>query len=240
MKKKTKIITLLIASSFFSLTGTTVKAQIPGVSLVNGVIKKVIVAIDLKVQQLQNQTLALQNAEQQLENSLHLSSLNNISGWLENEKDLYASYYQELNQVRGLIADSDTVKSVISKQKQLVTEYQQAGALFKQDAHFSAAELRYMGTIYNGILQESLRNLDQLLMVVSDPVPKWMMPNACKRSGRRPGLCKPIWTTCASLTGRTPACACCALKMRRTGSRSNSFMACSKQKGKRRKLKDTQ
>ena len=168
MERKTKILAIITAALIFSLTGTTVKAQIPGVSLVTGVIKKVIVAIDLKVQQLQNQTLALQNAEQQLENSLHLSSLNNISGWLGKEKDLYAGYYQELNQVRGLIADYDAVKSVISKQKQLVSEYQQASALFKRDAYFSAAELGYMGTIYNGILQESLQNLDQLLMVVSD------------------------------------------------------------------------
>ena len=110
----------------------------------------------------------MQNAEQQVENSLHLSSLNNISGWLGKEKDLYAGYYRELNQVRGLIADYDAVKSVISKQKQLVSEYQQASGLFNHDAHFSASELKYMGNIYNGILQESLQNLDELLMVVSN------------------------------------------------------------------------
>jgi hypothetical protein len=34
---------------------------------VTGLIKKVIVAIDLKVQQLQNRTISLQNAEQQVE-----------------------------------------------------------------------------------------------------------------------------------------------------------------------------
>lgn len=168
MKTKTKIITIVTAAFIFFLTGNHVQAQIPGVSLITGVIKKVIVAIDLKVQQLQNQTIALQNAEQQLENSLHLSSLNNISGWLGKEKELYAGYYQELNKVRSLIADYDAVKNVISKQKQLVNEYQQASALFKRDAHFSTAELGYMGNIYNGILQESLQNLDQLLLVVTD------------------------------------------------------------------------
>lgn len=168
MKMNLKILTAGLALLFFSLAGNNAQAQIPGVSLVTGIIKKVIVAIDLKVQQLQNQTIALQNAEQQLENSLHLSSLNNISGWLGKEKDLYAGYYQELNKVRGLIADYDAVKSIISKQKQLVQEYNQASSLFSRDAHFSANELQYMGNIYNGILQESLRNLDELLMVVSD------------------------------------------------------------------------
>jgi hypothetical protein len=167
MKRKVKILTAVAAICFLTCSGNRADAQIPGVSIITGAIKKVIVAIDLKVQQLQNQTIALQNAEQQLENSLHLSSLNNISGWLGKEKELYANYYQELSQVRGLIADYDEVKSVISKQKQLVTEYQQASALFNHDTHFSATELKYMGNIYNGILQESLQNLDQLLLAVS-------------------------------------------------------------------------
>jgi hypothetical protein len=166
MPQKIKKLICCFACVFFFLTNDT-KAQIPGVNIVTGVIKKVIVAIDLKVQALQNKTIALQNAEQQLENSLHLSSLNDISGWLGKEKDLYANYYHELNHVRGLIADYDEVKSVISKQKQLVTEYQQASSLFNHDAHFSPTELKYMGNIYNGILQESLQNLDQLLLAVS-------------------------------------------------------------------------
>ena len=162
-----KSLLLLLCCLFGPLYSAEVKAQIPGVSLVTGVIKKVIVAIDLKVQQLQNQTIALQNAEQQVENSLHLSSLNNISGWLGKEKDLYQQYYQELAQVKTLISDYDEVKTVISRQKQLVSEYQQASALFSRDAHFSTAELHYMGNIYNGMLQESLRDLDELLTVVS-------------------------------------------------------------------------
>lgn len=168
MKTTFKILTITAAFLFLSFSGNRAEAQVPVVSIVTGVIKKVIVAIDLKVQALQNQTIALQNAEQKLENSLHLSSLNNISGWLGKEKALYAGYYKELNEVRGPIADYDEVKSVISKQKQLVMEYQAASSLFNHDAHFSPGELKYMGNVYNGILQESLQNLDQLLMVVSN------------------------------------------------------------------------
>jgi len=142
-------------------------AQIPIVGLFTSAIKKVITALDLKVQQLQNQTIALQNAEQALENNLHLNSLNDISGWLNKERSLYQNYYQELAQVKTLIADYDEVKKIISQQKQLVTEYQQASALFNRDTHFSADELKYMGNIYNGILQESLRNLDEVMTAVS-------------------------------------------------------------------------
>lgn len=167
MIRKFQISTAAIIALFFFFTGDIANAQLPGVGLVTGLVKKVIVAIDLKVQQLQNQTIALQNAEKQLENALHLSSLNNISGWLDKEKELYAGYYQELSQVRDLIADYKEVKNMISRQKQLLAEYQQAMSLFSRDPHFSPAELQYIGTIYNGILQESLQNLDELLLAVS-------------------------------------------------------------------------
>ena len=142
------------------------QAQIPIVGLFTAAIKKVITAIDLKVQQLQNQTIALQNAEQQLENSLSLGKLNDISGWLGKERDLYKNYYQELAQVKVIISDYDEVKKIISRQKQLLSEYQQANALFHQDEHFSAEELSYMSTIYTGILQESLRNLNEVMLAV--------------------------------------------------------------------------
>jgi hypothetical protein len=160
MKKVTIIIALL-------LVAVTCEAQIPVVSLVSGIIKKVITALDLKVQQLQNQTIALQNAEKQLENNLHLNSLNDISGWLTKEKTLYEQYYQELARVRTIIADYDEVKRIISQQAQLVSEYKNASQLFNRDQHFSAQELNYIGQVYDGILQESVRNLDEVLMAVN-------------------------------------------------------------------------
>jgi vacuolar-type H+-ATPase subunit I/STV1 len=167
MKRKIKTLTCALACLFFSLTGDIVHAQIPVVSLVTGIIKKVIIAIDLKVQQLQNQTIALQNAEQQLENNLHLASLNDINGWLGKERKLYADYYQELSKVKTLISDYDEVKTIIRRQKQLLSEYRQASSLFHRDQNFSASELQAMESIYSGILQESLRNLDEALLAVN-------------------------------------------------------------------------
>ncbi|WP_255486949.1 conjugal transfer protein TraI [Mucilaginibacter sp. SP1R1] len=143
------------------------EAQIPVVGLFTSAIKKVITAIDLKVQQLQNQTITLQNAEQQLENSLSLGKLNDISGWLGKEKVLYQNYYRELAQIKVIISDYDEVKKIIVQQKQLLSEYQQANALFHQDKHFSAEELSYMSNVYDGILQESLRNLNDVMMAVN-------------------------------------------------------------------------
>ena len=150
-----------------TLPNSPVHAQIPVVSLISSAVKKVIAAIDLKVQQLQNQTIALQNAEAALENKMSLGKLNDISGWLNKEKNLYADYYAELQQVKKVIADYDEVKQATQRQIQLVNEYKTAYNLFKQDKNFSAAEISYMSTVYNGILQESLHNLDEVLLAVN-------------------------------------------------------------------------
>lgn len=171
---------LLLTLIVIILAAPEANAQVPATSAFTGLIKKVIVAIDLGVQRLQNKTIVLQNAQQQIENTLHLNSMQDISGWLDKERNLYAGYYNELAQVKKLLADYQMVKEVISRQKQLLSEYRQASALFSRDAHFSANELRYMGTIYDGILQESLRNLEAVTTAVTslatqmDDADRWL------------------------------------------------------------------
>lgn len=162
MKKALSIVLLFLTFH------RTASAQVPGVSLVTGVVKKVIVALDLKVQQMQNKVIALQNAQQQLENDLSLGKLNEISGWLGQEKELYRSYYDELSRVKSVISDYQVVRRTINQQVQLVTEYKSAWSLFSNDRHFSPSELQYMSNIYNGILGESIKNLDELMLAVSD------------------------------------------------------------------------
>lgn len=157
-----------LAVLIFSFSVQKSDAQVPGVGLVTGIIKKVIVAIDLKVQELQNKTIALQNAEQDIINHLSLSQLSDISGWLNKERSLYQDYYKELASVKTIISGYDEVKEAIRVQAELVSEYHRATQLFHNDSHFSAAELRYMETIYSGILEESLRNLGQLRLAAGE------------------------------------------------------------------------
>ncbi len=42
-----------------------------------------------------------------------------------------------------------------------------AYALFKRDDHFTADEIEYMGKVYSGIFDESLRNIDELFLVIN-------------------------------------------------------------------------
>jgi hypothetical protein len=165
MKNSFKIMAIWIGCALFS---NKAEAQVPGVSLVTGLIKKVIVAMDLKVQQMQNKVIGLQNAQKKLENDLSFGKLNEITDWLGQEKELYSSYYEELAKVKSVIADYEMVRRTIKQQIQLVGEYKRAWSLFSNDRHFSARELDYMRRVYSGIIKESLRNLDELTLVVAN------------------------------------------------------------------------
>lgn len=123
-------------------------------------------AADLAVQRLQNKTIWLQNAQKALENTLSKLKLEEIGDWVDKHKKQYEQYYQELETVKTAIAGYRRVKSIMEKQVRLVEEYKRAFALFKQDGHFTAAEIDYMARVYTGIVEESVKNLDQLFLVV--------------------------------------------------------------------------
>ena len=135
--------------------------------IVTALIKKVIKAVDLQVQRLQTQTIWLQNAQKVLENAMSQLKLGDIAEWANRQKELYGNYYQELWKVKSTIAYYQKVKDIIDKQLQLVNEYKRYNTLFRKDTHLSAGELSYMGQVYTGIIDESVKNLDQIYLVIN-------------------------------------------------------------------------
>lgn len=131
-----------------------------------GVIK-VIKAVDLKIQRLQNKTIWLQNAQKVLENKMSELKLTQIGDWVEKQKTLYADYFDELWKIKNTIATYQRVRDIIKKQIQLVNEYSRAIGLFKQDRHFSEKEISYMHEVYSGILGESVKNIEQVQLVIN-------------------------------------------------------------------------
>ncbi|MBW7892654.1 MAG: conjugal transfer protein TraI [Chitinophagaceae bacterium] len=124
-------------------------------------------AADIAVQRLQNKTIWLQNAQKALENTLSKLKLDEISDWLDKNREQYAKYYDELKKVKELISGYQKVKEIMAKQVRIVEEYKRAFSLFKQDKHFTTGEIEYMAQVYTGIVDESLKNLDQLFLAVN-------------------------------------------------------------------------
>ncbi len=142
-------------------------AQLAIAEVIKAGVKKVIKAIDLKVQRLQNQTIWLQNAQKVIENQLSKLKLGEISDWTERQRNLYAGYFEELRKVKSIISTYQRIKDMTATQTAIVKEYQWAVALFRRDSHFSVAELEHIEEVYRGILDASIKNLDQLFIVIN-------------------------------------------------------------------------
>ncbi len=166
--KKIKIIITMWLALLLSITSTNkAKAQFVVTEVIKITVTKVIKAIDLKVQRMQNKTIWLQNAQKVIENQLSKLRLTEISGWTDQQKKLYSEYYTELWKIKSTIAYYQRIKDVTLKQASLIQQYHRTWTLFKQDKHFRPEELNYMENVYSGILKASMQNLDQILMVIN-------------------------------------------------------------------------
>lgn len=168
MKKIAKNILLVILCISFTLPPQRSEAAVPLaiLEIIKAAVKKVIVAMDLKIQRQQNKVIWLQNAQKVLENAMSKLKLDEIGEWTEKQRTLYKDYFDELQKVKTAITYYQRVQEISSQQARMVSEYQQAWSILQKDPHFSAEEISYMGQVYAGMMQASLQNIDQLMQVV--------------------------------------------------------------------------
>jgi hypothetical protein len=110
-------------------------------------VKKVIKAVDLMIQRLQNKTIWLQNAQKVLENALSDLKLKEIAEWTEKHRKLFADYYEELWRVKNALTAFQRIRQAMNRQAQIVEDYKRAWSLVNKDKHFTPAELDYMAKV---------------------------------------------------------------------------------------------
>ncbi|NOT76989.1 MAG: conjugal transfer protein TraI [Cyclobacteriaceae bacterium] len=162
-------------SLFITLLGTITLVATPVreakaiaiLEIIRQAVIKVIKAVDLMIQRIQNKTIWLQNAQKVLENKLSQFKLDEIAQWTEKQRQLYKKYYDELWQIRNNLANYHRIALAIQRQKQLVAQYKFTWQMVSQDKHFTRSEIDYIYVVYTGILNDSLYNLDQILLVIN-------------------------------------------------------------------------
>jgi hypothetical protein len=162
-----KLIILMVFFMTIVFLPREVRAQIPLAEVIKAGVKKVVKAVDLKVQRLQNKTIWLQNAQKVLENKLSKLRLGEISDWSEKQRNLYKDYFDELKKVKTAITYYHRIKDIGAKQSKILKTYQQAWDLTKRDANFTPKELIYISNVYSGILDASIKNLDGVMLVIT-------------------------------------------------------------------------
>jgi RNA polymerase-interacting CarD/CdnL/TRCF family regulator len=148
---------LVLASILIFQPSARVDAAIPIAKIIQEGVRKVIKAVDLMIQRLQNKTIWLQNAQKVLENKLNQLKLTEIAEWTEKHRKLYQDYYEELWKVKNTIAMYQRVRQVMDKQVRIVDEYRRCWNIVQNDDHFTKSELEYMYKVYSGIMKKALR-----------------------------------------------------------------------------------
>lgn len=91
---------------------------------------------------------------------------NTIKNISEGNFNLHKAFLDGLMQVSPTVRNYRRVADIIHYQIVLVKEYRNAYNRFKRDNNFNLQELDYLGRVYNNLLKESLRNLDELATII--------------------------------------------------------------------------
>ena len=92
---------------------------------------------------------------------------NTIKNISEGNFSLHKAFLDGLMEVSPMVRNYRRVADITNYQIILVKEYRKAYERFRQDNNFNADELAYLGRVYDNLFKESLRNLDELLTVIT-------------------------------------------------------------------------
>lgn len=81
--------------------------------------------------------------------------------------NLHQVFLDGLYLVSPAVRNYRRVGDIISYQAKLVSEYRSAFARFKTSGKFSEEDLAYLESVYNGLLNESASNLEELLIIIT-------------------------------------------------------------------------
>lgn len=92
---------------------------------------------------------------------------NTIKDISEGNFSLHKAFLDGLMKVSPTVRNYKRIADIINYQVILVREYRNAYDKFRRDNNFNEEELAYLGRVYDNLFRESLRNLDELMAVVT-------------------------------------------------------------------------
>lgn len=81
--------------------------------------------------------------------------------------NLHQTFLDGLLQVSPAVQRYERIADIISYQVRIVKEYKVAFNQFKSDKNFTVDEIDYMGKVYSHLFNESVKNLDDLIAVIT-------------------------------------------------------------------------
>lgn len=95
------------------------------------------------------------------------SGYNNIRNISQGNFNLHQAFLDGLLQVSPAVRNYKKVADIIHYQVLIIKEYKNAFSRFKQDNNFNPQELDYIGKVYANLFNQSLKNLDALVTIIT-------------------------------------------------------------------------
>lgn len=92
---------------------------------------------------------------------------NTVKDLTQGNFNLHEAFLDALLEVSPTVRNYHKVAEIISMQIKLMQEQSAALGRFQASGNFSNGELGYIGRIYDNLLDESLKNLDELTIVIT-------------------------------------------------------------------------
>lgn len=92
---------------------------------------------------------------------------NTIKDIAEGNFNLHQVFLDGLFAVNPSVRNYKRIPHIIQYQQFLVKEYKRAFNRFKNDPNLTVREIKYLENVYGSLFKQSLRNLDELLMIVT-------------------------------------------------------------------------
>jgi hypothetical protein len=80
---------------------------------------------------------------------------------------LHQAFLDGLMAINPAVRNYYRIPLIIDYQKLLVKEYQRANSRFRNDPHFTYTELNYLASVYSHLFQASVRNIDDLITIIT-------------------------------------------------------------------------
>jgi DNA repair ATPase RecN len=81
--------------------------------------------------------------------------------------NLHKNFLDALLDVSPVVKQYKRIADIINYQLQIVKQYKAAFKQFKEDKNFTAQEIEYISKVYANLFNESVKNLDELAMVIT-------------------------------------------------------------------------
>lgn len=99
--------------------------------------------------------------------SIAKQGLNTISDIKHGEFNLYKNYFSSLKEVNPKIKNYSKVADIILLQMNSVKVYKEAAKQIKQSKSFSATEITYINSVFERLLDDCTKTIDELITVTT-------------------------------------------------------------------------